>query len=117
MANTSNSQLREIIEELAKDVELCSRTLRGTNGQPGIVTAVAVIATKLDGLSERMAAIEGFIKNDIQHVIADVSGKKPNAKFASWEWFVEKALLPLLIGGGVGITLWLLTGVLPNLVP
>lgn len=111
----TNAELKILIENLTKDVSMCSRTLRGSNGDTGLVTAVTVISDRLGSLEKKVGMLELKITNDLIHALREYSEEKPVAKFGSWEWFTEKAAMPISVAVIVSLMTWFLTKVLPQI--
>ena len=84
------------IETKVKELD---RTIRGSNGNKGLVAEVAVLQSKImDCVSEDSRA-------------DDTKEDKDSGKYITWNWFVDKGVMPVIIAAIV----WFLLQVLPNL--
>lgn len=89
------------LENIENKVAGLDRTIRGSNGNKGLVTEVAVLESILsDHVGEDSHADEK-IKKD-----------KDPSKYITWNWIVDKGVMPVIIASVV----WLLLEVLPNVV-
>ncbi len=119
MGQTTNSELKMLIDKMMDDLTVCAHTLRGSNGNPGLVAAVSVLSEKVDALVKKVDSLEVKVTNDLMHVLSEsgVIDKKSSAvKFGSWEWFTEKAAMPIIVAVVVSLLAWFLTNILPKVV-
>ena len=87
------------LDDIESKVAGLDRTLRGSNGDKGLVTEVAVLESILaDHVGEDSHADEKIRKD------------KDPSKYITWNWFVDKGVMPVIIAAVV----WLLLEVLPN---
>ena len=90
------------LESIESKVDGLDRTLRGSNGDKGLVTEVAVLSTRLaEHIGESSHADEKSNK-----------GKEDPTKYVTWKWFVDKGVMPVIIAALV----WILLEVLPNII-
>ncbi|MCK5613032.1 hypothetical protein KAR91_64765 [Candidatus Pacearchaeota archaeon] len=76
------------------------RTIRGSNGNRGLVTEVAVLQSQ----------IADHVGED-SHADAKIKADKDPGKYITWNWFVDKGVMPVVIAS----LIWFLLTVLPNL--
>lgn len=88
------------LENIEDKVQELDRTIRGSNGNRGLVTEVAVL----------QAQVADHVGED-SHEDAKIKEGKDPSKYITWSWLVDKGVMPIL----VAFTVWFLLQVLPNL--
>lgn len=83
------AQLHNVNETVAD----LNRTVRGSNGYPGLVTEVALLKDTINNCTD-----------------AEEKKEKPPANGLSWQWVVEKFMMPVT----VAIILWVALTFLPE---
>lgn len=91
--------LQERLTVVEKSVDELTRTLRGFNGTPGLITDVALI-------KEAVRAKKG---ND--EAGNEDEGEEDDSGGVTWRWLVEKVGLPVI----TAFVLWFLLTILPDL--
>ena len=89
------------LEGIEKKVSELDRTIRGSNGDKGLVTDVAVMQSLL-------AAHVG----EASHADEKIKKDKDPSKYITWNWFVDKGVMPVVITA----LIWILLEVLPNII-
>lgn len=88
------------LESIETKVAQLDRTIRGSNGDKGLVTEVAILQTQL----------VAHVGED-SHADEKINKDKDPSKYITWNWFVDKGVMPVVIAALV----WVLLEVLPNI--
>lgn len=99
----------EEIAELGDKVAELDRTIRGSNGDKGLVTELAVLQSKVDThISEPSHAdAHAKVETSSSQDIADAL----DPKYVQWSWLRDKALMPIVIA----FLVWFLLDILPTI--
>lgn len=99
----------EEIAELGDKVAELDRTIRGSNGDKGLVTELAVLQSKVDthisepSHADAHAKVEASSSQDIADAL--------DPKYVQWSWLRDKALMPIVIA----FLVWFLLDILPTI--
>lgn len=95
------------ISELGEKVAELDRTIRGSNGNQGIVTELAVLQSKVDTHVSEPSHKDAQSKGVDSTELADAI----DPKYVQWSWLRDKALMPIVIA----FLVWFLLDILPTI--
>lgn len=98
---TKQSSMSRQLDSTSEQVTELYRTLRGSNGHPGIVTEVALLREKINAMSG----------NDAK---SDREMEKADSNKITYSWFIEKVIFPVITPAVVAVIIYLLFNVVPH---
>jgi len=117
--NDSQAYLTENIDRLSEEVKSLNKTVRGSNGTPGIVTSVAIIQQNMLSMSGDIAELKKCVveleKNGVAERVekkSDGKEEKPkeNGNILTKAWLSDKLLYLAM-----AFLVWFLLDILPNI--
>jgi len=111
------------VDSIAKDVDSLSKTVRGSNGTPGLVTNVATIQTNMAVMGRDIADLRLCVEDfkdkyrggNLPSKETDASGKNKNDEAVIKTMLSKDWLLDKLTYLALAFAVWFLLDILPQL--
>lgn len=106
--NVKQDEMSRRLGDVEGAVSALDKTVRGSNGTPGLVSSVSVNTTRVDRL---VKDVDELAKRRDHDMAAGKTEKKDDDDTVTWKWLVNELVLPI----GLGFLAFVLFQVLPQI--
>jgi hypothetical protein len=111
--SAKQDEMSSRLADVESAVSMLDKTVRGSNGTPGLVSTVNVACVKISRLEDDVKEIKDHHDKDIGGLKVSTSGdiKKTEETVITWRWLVNEFMLPV----GLGFLAFVLFQIIPQI--